>query len=140
LGIEERIPVLTSTVVDVAATLSQQCVQQELARCEVARNQARQYSQEVPPGLLLVPGGGARGECLQAHGRALAVARDTTGVAIAFGQEDGLDFGLEELVIESRWRGSGPLDLRRRSGGVLGQQRGYEQKQQGDGHDAPPPY
>src|SRR6266480_2013962 len=69
LGIEERIPVLSSAVVEVATALGQQWVQEEFARSDVVGNRARLDNPEVHSGLFLVPGGGARRECLQAHGR-----------------------------------------------------------------------
>src|SRR6185436_4874856 len=141
LGVEERTPVLASAVVEVAAPFGQERVQEQLARREIVGNDARLHDPEVHAGLLLVPGGGAGRERLQAHRRALAVARDAPCVPLALGEEDRLNPGPEVLEVESRgcWS-AGRLRARHRGCRVLGEQRSQEQNEQGDAHDAPPPY
>ena len=93
-----------STVVEVAARFGQKRVHQQFTVSEPARNHTRTNNLEVLLGLFLVPGRGPGRKRLQAHGRALAMAGDTTSVTIALGQEDGLYPGPEELEIQSRRR------------------------------------
>ena len=124
-----------STVVEVAAPFGQKRMDQQFTVREAARNHTRTHNLEVLLGLFLIPGRGPGRKRLQPHGRTPAMAGNTTGVAIALGQEDGLYFCLEELEIQSRRRGRrGFLGSQRSSGWTLGQQCSHEQQQQGNTH------
>src|SRR4026208_2586973 len=64
---------------------------------------------EVLPRFILGPRRPSRSERLQTQDRALPVAGDASRMACPLFQEDGLDLGLEYLVVERRLGRSGRL-------------------------------
>src|SRR5947207_4593328 len=55
LGIEKRIPVFTSRMVEIAASIRQKRMKQQFAVSQIAKNHTRCDDLEVSPGLFLIP-------------------------------------------------------------------------------------
>src|SRR5207344_227802 len=84
------------------ARLGCERLQQEQALARFAGDHEAGDRLEISPGLLLGPESGAGGELLQAESviAALRVADDAADVTGALLEEEGLDAGLEEFVVE----------------------------------------
>src|SRR5215471_16826935 len=104
LGIEKGIPVFTSAVVEIAASLRQERMNQQSALSQISENHAGCDHLEVFPGLFFIPGRGPRRQRLQSHRGTPTVAGNTATVTVALRQEDGLDLGHEKLEIQGRCR------------------------------------
>src|SRR6185503_1931543 len=116
LGIVLRGEVLAAVVIEVAARVLGQRMNEQLALHATWHHDAAKHI-EILPRLFVGPGRRPRVERLQAKRRTLAVARNTACVTRALLQEDRLDLRLEILVVQrgTGRRGRGPLanDARR---------------------------
>src|SRR5205823_4564286 len=90
-----------ATVVEIAARLGLERVQQQPALSEVTEQDTGHDNLEVFPGLFVIPRRGSGRQRLQSHRRTLRMTGNTSGVTLSLGQEDRLYFRFEELKIQT---------------------------------------
>src|SRR6516165_4024680 len=127
---------LAAAMVGIAARLLRQRMLDQRA-LHVAGHRHPLHQLEVLARLLLVPGGSSGRERHQVERRVVdRMAHDAAGVALALGQKDGLDLGLEEFVVELGARaGRRPLALRRPR--PSGRRQGQTRREHGAGRGGP---
>src|SRR2546425_320934 len=93
-----RAPVLAAAVIEIAAGLFGERVNEESALRHAARHHDPPDRFEILACVLVVPRRGAGRKRLQPQGRAGPVARDASGMARTLGQKNRLHLGFEILV------------------------------------------
>src|ERR1043166_536521 len=109
LGIVLRGEVLPAVVKEVASRVLGERMHEQLALHAARHHRHAPHGIEILARLFVGPRRGARIERLQAHWRALAVARDAARMPRSLLQEDRLDLRLEVLVVQPCPRGRGRL-------------------------------